>query len=78
MPYIRSGRRCRIDESDYEKLSQIAPTVAQSGDYEDGGELWQQQVLDTLKALGREAQARAIVDEVEGAFAAARQACSTA
>jgi iron complex transport system substrate-binding protein len=54
-------------------LSAIAPTVAQTDEYEAGGTPWQEQTLLTGRALGREGQARALVDDVESRFAAARE-----
>lgn len=62
-----------IDESAYGKLQQIAPTVAQGKQYPLGGEPWDQQLLDTGKALGREARAKELVAEVDAKFDAAKQ-----
>ena len=46
-----------LKQADYEKLSQLAPTVAQSGDYIDFGMPWDEQTLLVGKALGREDRA---------------------
>jgi iron complex transport system substrate-binding protein len=62
-----------ITKADYDKLSRIAPTVAQTDDFVDFGMPWQDQTLLIGRALGRERQARALVDEVEGRFATARE-----
>ena len=43
-----------LKQADYDKLSQLAPTVAQSGDYIDFGMPWDEQTLLVGKALGRE------------------------
>jgi iron complex transport system substrate-binding protein len=63
-----------LQKADYEKLSQIAPTVAQSGDYIDFGMPWDEQTLLVGKALGREQQAEQVVDRVKAKFAAVRKA----
>lgn len=62
-----------IDRDGYEFLSGIAPTVAQPGEYGDGGTPWQEQMLITGRALGREARAEEVVADVEGEFARARE-----
>ena len=62
-----------VDRDGYELLSGIAPTVAQSAKYEDGGTPWQEQMLITGRALGKEAQAREVVSDVEARFAEARR-----
>ena len=62
-----------LQKADYEKLSQIAPTVAQSGDYIDFGMPWDEQTLLVGKALGREQQAEDVVAGVEDKFAQVRK-----
>lgn len=62
-----------IDAKEYENLSKIAPTVAQSGDYPDFGQPWQETTLTIGKALGREELAKKLVAEVEAKFAAFRE-----
>jgi iron complex transport system substrate-binding protein len=57
-----------LQKADYEKLSRIAPTVGQSGDYIDFGMPWDEQTLLVGKALGREEQARKVVADVEAKF----------
>ncbi len=54
-----------ITETDYALLSQIAPTVAQSGDYIDYGMPWAETTLLIGQALGRTAEAEAAVAAVE-------------
>ncbi|MQA74232.1 MAG: ABC transporter substrate-binding protein [Solirubrobacterales bacterium] len=66
---INSG----ITEGDYDRLSRIAPTIAQSGEFIDFGMPWQDQTLAVGRALGREQRARELVDEVEERFARARE-----
>ncbi|MDO9409475.1 ABC transporter substrate-binding protein [Patulibacter sp.] len=70
-PDVILGIYSFIDAGAYGKLRQIAPTVAQGKQYELGAEPWDQQLLDTGKALGREAQAKRIVGEVDSRFDAA-------
>jgi iron complex transport system substrate-binding protein len=53
-----------IDQKTYDRLSQIAPTIVQSADYPDEETPWNVQLLTTGRALGREDQARTLVDRV--------------
>ncbi len=55
-----------IDQPTYDRLSQIAPTVIQSADYADEETPWNVQLLTTGKALGKEAEATALVEKVQG------------
>jgi iron complex transport system substrate-binding protein len=61
-----------IKAEEFATLSKIAPTVAQSGDYLDYGMPWQETTLTIGKALGREDQAKTLVDDIEKRFAALR------
>jgi ABC-type Fe3+-hydroxamate transport system substrate-binding protein len=61
-----------ITDDDYETLSKIAPTVAQSGDYVDFGMPWEEQAETISRALGREAEGTRVVADVEEQFAKAR------
>jgi iron complex transport system substrate-binding protein len=63
-----------IDQQTYDRLSQIAPTVIQSSEYPDEETPWNVQLLTTGKALGKEAQARELVDKVQGRIDEARSA----
>jgi iron complex transport system substrate-binding protein len=58
-----------LKEADYDRLSKIAPTVAQSGDYIDFGMPWDEQQALVGKALGRDAQAKQAIDGVKAKFA---------
>lgn len=62
-----------VDKDGYELLSGIAPTVAQPAKYAVGGTPWQEQMLLTGRALGKEARAEEIVADVEERFAGARR-----
>ncbi len=63
-----------ITADEYETLSQIAPTVAQTDDYVDFGVPWQEMTRTVGRALGREDHAQDLVAEVEAEFAAVRDA----
>ncbi len=63
-----------IDKQTYERLSQIAPTVIQSADYPDEETPWDVQLLTTGQALGKEQEARELVDRVRGRIDEARDA----
>ena len=73
-PDLIIGTNAGIEEDTYDKLSEIAPTVA----HPDGGEgyfsAWDVQALLIGKALGREDQAKELVDDVKGQFAEAAEA----
>jgi iron complex transport system substrate-binding protein len=57
-----------MDQAVYDQLSGIAPTLAQTDEYADGATPWQEQTLLTGRALGREDEARRLVEDVEGRF----------
>jgi len=63
-----------ITEDEYKTLSQIAPTLAQPAEYVDFGMPWQEQTRFIGKALGRSAQAEALIKDVEGKITAAATA----
>lgn len=63
-----------ITQEEYDTLSQIAPTLAQSGDYIDFGTPWQEVVRRIALALGETARAEALVTDLETKFERARQA----
>jgi iron complex transport system substrate-binding protein len=62
-----------ISEEDYERLSEIAPTVAQPEGYVDFGTPWEELTRTVGQAVGRPDEADALVEDVEAQFAAARQ-----
>ncbi|MGH3982233.1 MAG: ABC transporter substrate-binding protein [Pseudonocardiaceae bacterium] len=58
-----------ITQREYDLLTQIAPTVAQSGEHIDFGTPWQETTLTIGQALGRDDRAHKLVADVEGQFA---------
>ncbi len=62
-----------LKQGDYDRLSKIAPTVGQSGDYIDFGMPWEEQTLLVGRALGQEERAREIVADVEAKFEQVRE-----
>ncbi|GIM89033.1 ABC transporter substrate-binding protein [Paractinoplanes toevensis] len=63
-----------ITKETYDKLSAIAPTVVQSADYSDEETPWDVQTLTTGKALGKEKEARALIDQVDARVDEAKKA----
>jgi iron complex transport system substrate-binding protein len=63
-----------INKETYDKLSQIAPTVIQSADYADEQTPWDVQTLTTGKALGKAAEAQALVTKVKAEIDEAKAA----
>lgn len=63
-----------IDKRTYERLSEIAPTVIQSAEYEDESTPWDVQLRTTATALGKEAEAEALIGEVQAKIDATVQA----
>jgi len=61
-----------VTEEEYGILSQIAPTVAQPGDYVDYGIPWQELTLTVGKAVGQAAAAEALIAGVEEKFVQVR------
>ena len=67
-PDLIVGVYSYMDQAVYDQLSAIAPTLAQTDEYADGATPWQEQTLLTGRALGKEEEAQALVDDVEGQF----------
>lgn len=63
-----------ITQDEYDLLTQIAPTIPQSGDYINFGMPWQEKTRMIGMAVGRLPEAEALIDHVEGLFEAAREA----
>jgi iron complex transport system substrate-binding protein len=62
-----------INKQTYDKLSQIAPTVIQSSKYKDEETPWDVQTLTTGQAMGKTAEAQALVDQVKTKLAEAKK-----
>jgi len=63
-PDLIIGQYAGITEKDYELLSELAPTVAQSGDYADYGMPWDESTLNIGAAVGQPKAAQDLVDDV--------------
>jgi iron complex transport system substrate-binding protein len=63
-----------VTEEEYATLSQIAPVVAQSGEYIDYGMPWDEGARLTAAALGRANEMEEVIAGVEAQFEAARAA----
>ncbi|MBO9531769.1 MAG: iron-siderophore ABC transporter substrate-binding protein [Solirubrobacteraceae bacterium] len=63
-----------LKKADYDKLSKIAPTVAQDGDYVDFGMPWDETQEIVGKALGRKAAADEAIAALKAKFAEVKQA----
>jgi ABC-type Fe3+-hydroxamate transport system substrate-binding protein len=63
-----------IEQADYDKLTQIAPVLAQTDGYVQFGTPWDVLQLTIGKALGLETEAQAIVDDVSAQIADAAAA----
>ena len=61
-----------VDRKTYDRLSQIAPTVVQPGQYKDEETPWDAQLLLTGTALNKRDRAQQLVDEVRGRIDAAK------
>ncbi len=71
-PDVIIGTYSGMSADDYDTLSAIAPTVAQSGDHVDYGMPWQDVTVTVGRALGREDRAEQLVAEIEERFETAR------
>jgi iron complex transport system substrate-binding protein len=68
-PDLIIGQYSGMTRDEYETASQIAPTVAQSGEYPDYGTPWQVQTRNIGQALGRRDAAEELVSGVNDRFA---------
>ncbi len=71
-PDLIVGVSSGMTEEEYDTLSQIAPTLAQSGDYVDFGMPWQDGTRMIGQAVGRLDEAEAMIADVEAQLTAAR------
>ena len=72
-PDLISAVDSGITQEEYDTLSQIAPTLAQSDEYFDFGTPWQETTRRLGSALGKSEEAEALVNRVESLFAEARE-----
>ena len=73
-PDLIIGQYTGLTETEYELLSKIAPTVAQSGDYADYGAPWDEMALTIGTAVGQPDKMQEIVDDVKQQIADAAAA----
>lgn len=71
-PDLISAVTAGITQEEYDALSQIAPTIAQSDAYIDFGMPWQEVMQLVGDAVGKSAEAEAIVAETEALFVNSR------
>ena len=73
-PDLIVGTNAGLTKADYDRLSKMAPTIAQSGDYSDYFEPWDVQHLAIGKALGQgEPKPPSRCDGIKADFAAAAE-----
>lgn len=72
-PDLIVGVSSGMTRQEYDTLSEVAPTLPQSGEFVDFGVPWQEQMRAIGRALGRLDRAGKIVSEVESRFAGARE-----
>ena len=70
-PDLIIGTNAGLTQKDYDLLSQIAPTVPSVEGSTRYFSSWQDQTLQVARALGREDDGEALVEEVEAKYAAA-------
>src|SRR6478735_3585864 len=73
-PDLIVGTNAGLSEKDYDLLSGIAPTITSVEGSSEYFSPWPEQTLQIARALGREADGRAIVDEVADQYAAVAEA----
>lgn len=73
-PDLIIGCNAGLTQADYDKLTKIAPTIAQSGKGGDFFDSWQEILRLVGEAVGKPAEATALRDKVKGQFSAAAAA----
>ncbi|WEK61418.1 MAG: iron-siderophore ABC transporter substrate-binding protein [Candidatus Microbacterium colombiense] len=73
-PDLIIGTNAGMTEEDYDRLSDIAPTIAHSGDYSMYFEPWDVQTLQIGEAVGLADEAQKLVDDIDAQFADAASA----
>ncbi|WP_020668487.1 iron-siderophore ABC transporter substrate-binding protein [Amycolatopsis nigrescens] len=72
-PDVIIAQYAAIPKEQYDTLSKIAPTVAQSGKYADYATPWREMTTTVAKALGEEAKGKELVAGVDKKLADVRQ-----
>ncbi|WP_422769148.1 iron-siderophore ABC transporter substrate-binding protein [Plantactinospora sp. WMMC1484] len=72
-PDLIIGLYSGMTQEQYQKLSQLAPTVAQPKGFDDYAAPWQEMTLQAGRALGKLDQAEKLISDVDARFAKARQ-----
>ena len=70
-PDLIVGTNAGLTAKDYELLSQIAPTIPSVEGSTRYFSSWQDQTMQIARGLGREDEGQALIDEVQGRYAAA-------
>jgi len=68
-PDLIVGTNAGLTQETYDTLSQIAPTIAQSGEYTNYFEPWDVQALAIGRAMGKEDEVTALIDGIKDDFA---------
>jgi iron complex transport system substrate-binding protein len=72
-PDLILGVYQELKRSDYDKLTKLAPTVAQSAKYKPYTMPWREETREIAKAVGRTEQAEALIAKVDARFAQVRK-----
>jgi iron complex transport system substrate-binding protein len=73
-PDLIIGQYAQVTQEQYDRLTKIAPTVAQNGKYEDYSTPWREMTVTIGKALGKETEAKKLIADNEAKFAEIRKA----
>ncbi len=73
-PDLIVGTYAGLTEDQYAQLSQIAPTIAQSGDFPEYGMPLAEELALIGAAVGKSAQAASVIADIDAAFASVREA----
>jgi iron complex transport system substrate-binding protein len=68
-PDLIIGQYAQVTQEQYDKLSKIAPTVAQNGKYEDYSTPWREMTTTIGTALGKEAEVKKLIADTDKRFA---------
>jgi iron complex transport system substrate-binding protein len=72
-PDLILGVYQELSKGDYDKLSKIAPTVAQSGKFKPYTMPWREETRVIASSVGRKAEGERLIKGVEGRFAKVRE-----